>query len=146
MRKILCVCLGNICRSPLAEGILKKVAFEQGIPLHIQSAGTANYHEGDSADDRSIAVGKKYNVDISSHIGQQFKVKHFDEFDLILVMDYNNLNNVRILARNEADKAKVKMYRRDEEIVDDPYYGGLEGFEEMYHVLSKDALYWVTNE
>ena len=145
MMKVLCVCLGNICRSPLAEGILRKVAEDHSIPLHVKSAGTAHYHVGDPADHRSVAIGKKYNVDISNHRGQQFQVNHFDEFDVILVMDYNNLNNVRALARNEMDKAKIRMYRVDDEIVDDPYYGDVSDFQKMYNVLMRDAEYWVKN-
>lgn len=145
MKKILCVCLGNICRSPLAEGILRKVAQEQGVDIEVDSAGTANYHVGDAPDQRSISIGRKYNIDISGHRGQQFEVAHFDLFDVILVMDYSNLNNVRMLARDEVDKNKVKMFRPDDNIVEDPYYGGDSDFENMYQTLIKDALYWITN-
>jgi protein-tyrosine phosphatase len=145
MKKILCVCLGNICRSPLAEGILRKVAQEKGADIEVDSAGTANYHVGDAPDQRSISIGRKYNIDISSHRGQQFEVAHFDLFDIILVMDDHNLNNVRMLARDDEDKNKVKMFRPDDSIVEDPYYGDDSDFENMYQTLMKDALYWITN-
>lgn len=144
--KILCVCLGNICRSPLAEGVLNKVALEYNVVLDVRSAGTANYHIGDPADHRTVQIGKKYNIDISSHRGQQFYVEHFDQFDLILVMDQSNLQNVRNLARNEYDLAKINMFRRDGRIVDDPYYGDMTDFEKMYQVLQEHALHWVLFE
>ena len=144
--KILCVCLGNICRSPLAEGVLNKVALEYNVVLDVRSAGTANYHIGDPADHRTVQIGKKYNIDISSHRGQQFYVEHFDQFDLILVMDQSNLQNVRNLARNEYDLAKINMFRRDGRIVDDPYYGDMTDCEKMYQVLQEHALHWVLFE
>ena len=144
--RILCVCLGNICRSPLAEGVLKKVANENQVTLEVRSAGTASYHIGDTADHRTVQIGKKYNIDISSHRGQQFSVEHFDQFDLILVMDQSNLKNVRNLARNEFDLSKINMYRRDGKIVDDPYYGDMTDFEKMYQVLHEHALHWVLLE
>lgn len=144
--RILCVCLGNICRSPLAEGVLKKVAVENNVVLDVRSAGTANYHIGDPADHRTVQIGKKYNIDVSSHRGQQFSVEHFDQFDLILVMDKSNLHNVRNLARNQIDLAKINMYRRDGKIVDDPYYGDMTDFEKMYQVLHEHATHWVLLE
>ena len=135
--------MGNICRSPLAEGVLRKVAKENNVKVEVRSAGTANYHVGDPADSRSVKVGNKYNVDISGHRGQQFTVEHFDEFNLILVMDKSNLSNVLTLARDERDLAKVSMYRTDGEIVHDPYYGEMEGFEKMYQVLNEYAMHWI---
>ncbi len=144
--RILCVCLGNICRSPLAEGVLKKVAVENNVVLDVRSAGTANYHIGEPADHRTVQIGKKYNIDVSSHRGQQFSVEHFDQFDLILVMDKSNLHNVRNLARNQIDLSKINMYRRDGKIVDDPYYGDMTDFEKMYQVLHEHATHWVLLE
>jgi protein-tyrosine phosphatase len=144
--KILCVCLGNICRSPLAEGVLKKVANENQVTLEVRSAGTASYHIGDHADYRTVQIGNKHKIDISSHRGQQFSVEHFDQFDLILVMDKSNLHNVRNLARNQIDLAKINMYRRDGKIVDDPYYGDMTDFEKMYQVLHEHATHWVLLE
>ena len=107
MTKVLMVCLGNICRSPLAEGILKSKLPES--TFLIDSAGTANYHVGNPPDRRSIAVGKKYGIDISNLKGRQFGVNDFDTFDLIYVMDESNYRNVISMARTEQDKSKVKF-------------------------------------
>ena len=134
------VCLGNICRSPLAEGILKSKLPES--TFLIDSAGTANYHVGNSPDPRSIAVGKKYNIDISNLKGRQFGVNDFDTFDLIYVMDESNYRNVISMARTEQDKSKVKfilneIYPNQNYDVPDPYYGGDHGFENVYKMLDE---------
>lgn len=143
MKRILCVCLGNICRSPLAEGILKKVAHDCGIEIHVESAGTANYHVGSKADKRSIEIGILNGVDINQHRAQQFQSFHFDQFDYILVMDENNERDVLRLARNEEDKSKVFLFDPSRITVVDPYYGDRSEFETMYQHLNKHALYWV---
>ena len=134
------VCLGNICRSPLAEGILKSKLPES--TFLIDSAGTANYHVGNSPDPRSIAVGKKYGIDISNLKGRQFSVNDFDSFDLIYVMDESNYRNVISIARSEHDKSKVKfilneIYPNQNYDVPDPYYGGDHGFENVYKMLDE---------
>lgn len=140
MTKILMVCLGNICRSPLAEGILKSKLSEN--EFTIDSAGTASYHVGDTPDRRSIAVAKKYGIDISNLKGRQFKTNDFDAFDIIYVMDESNYRNVISLARNENDKNKVKfilneIYPNQNHEVPDPYYGGEQGFENVYKMLDE---------
>lgn len=140
MTKVLMVCLGNICRSPLAEGILKSKLPER--TFFIDSAGTANYHVGNPPDPRSIAVGKKYGIDISKLKGRQFGVKDFDNFDLIYVMDESNYRNVISIARNEQDTSKVKfilneIYPNQNYDVPDPYYGGDHGFENVYKMLDE---------
>ena len=137
MTKILMVCLGNICRSPLAEGILKSKLPNSFI---VDSAGTANYHTGNPPDQRSIAVGKKYGLDISNLKGRQFEVSDFDTFELIYVMDDSNFKNVIKLARNDEDIAKVKfilneVYPNQNYDVPDPYYGGNDGFTSVYNML-----------
>ncbi|NMH89462.1 low molecular weight protein-tyrosine-phosphatase [Flavivirga algicola] len=140
MTKILMVCLGNICRSPLAEGILKsKLSSDL---FQVDSAGTANYHTGNSPDKRSIAVARKYGLDISHLKGRQFKTSDFDLFDFIYVMDESNFRNVTSLARNDEDIAKVKfilneVYPNQNYDVPDPYYGGDEGFENVYKMLDE---------
>ena len=140
MTKILMVCLGNICRSPLAEGILKsKLPKDRFI---IDSAGTSNYHIGNSPDRRSVAVAKKYGIDISNLKGRQFNVNDFDAFDLIYVMDQSNYNHVISLVRNEEDKEKVKfilneIYPDQDYDVPDPYYGGEYGFESVFKMLDE---------
>ncbi|HEY5689607.1 MAG TPA: low molecular weight protein-tyrosine-phosphatase [Yeosuana sp.] len=140
MTKVLMVCLGNICRSPLAEGILKSKLPESN--FFIDSAGTANYHVGNPPDPRSIAVGKKYGIDISNLKGRQFSVNDFDTFDLIYVMDESNFRNIISIARNEQDISKVKfilneIYPNQNYDVPDPYYGGDHGFENVYKMLDE---------
>ncbi len=138
MINILMVCLGNICRSPLAEGILKsklpKTLF------FVDSAGTSNYHIGELPDIRSIAIAKKYNIDITNQRGRQFVVSDFDTFDYIYVMDTSNLQNIVKLARNSDDISKVKLILKelsDFTICDvpDPYYGGDHGFQNVFELL-----------
>lgn len=140
MTKILMVCLGNICRSPLAEGILKSKLPSDAFV--VDSAGTANYHTGNPPDKRSIAVAQKYGLNISSLKGRQFNVSDFDVFDTIYVMDESNYNNVVALARNDQDITKVKfilneIYPNQNYNVPDPYYGGDEGFENVYKMLDE---------
>jgi protein-tyrosine phosphatase len=134
------VCLGNICRSPLAHGILEsKLPKDQ---FYVDSAGTANYHVGDLPDQRSIAVAKSNGIDISNQRGRQFNVIDFDTFDYIYVMDHSNFENVVKLARNTNDIAKVKLVlEADTSIKDkrvpDPYYGNQSNFEATYKLLDK---------
>lgn len=140
MTKILMVCLGNICRSPLAEGILQKKLPREA--FSVDSAGTANYHTGSAPDKRSIAVAKKYGLDISHLKARQFVVSDFDVFDYIYVMDASNYQNVVDLARNEADKNKVHYILNETQPkqnlpVSDPYYGGNDGFEQVYQMLDE---------
>lgn len=139
MTKILMVCLGNICRSPLAEGILKSKLSNAHI---VDSAGTANYHTGNAPDKRSIAVANKYGLDISNLKGRQFVVSDFDTFDMIYVMDESNYQNVLRLARDAKDISKVSLILNEVHPnmnfeVPDPYYGGDHGFETMYHMLDE---------
>jgi len=134
------VCLGNICRSPLAEGILKLKVDSQ--KYFIDSAGTGSYHLGSPPDSRSIAVARKNNLDISYQRGRQFGVSDFDEFDIIYVMDNSNKRDVLELARDENDKAKVKMilneiFPNENVDVPDPYLGGDQGFEKVYKLLEE---------
>ncbi|MBD0832613.1 low molecular weight protein-tyrosine-phosphatase [Aestuariibaculum sediminum] len=140
MTNILMVCLGNICRSPLAEGILKAKLPRNSFT--VDSAGTANYHSGSQPDRRSVAVAKKYGLDISKLKARQFDVSDFDRFDLIYVMDESNYRNVMALARDDNDKAKVdfvlnEIYPKENYTVPDPYYGGDQGFENVYNMLDE---------
>lgn len=139
MTKILMVCLGNICRSPLAEGILKSKLSNNFV---VDSAGTANYHVGSSPDKRSVAVARKHGLDISNLKGRQFEVSDFDTFDMIYVMDESNYQNIMKLARNPEDIAKVNMilnevHENKNFEVPDPYYGGDHGFENVYQMLNE---------
>lgn len=134
------VCLGNICRSPLAEGILKsKVDSSKVI---VDSAGTGSWHVGSKPDSRSIAVAKKNNLDITHQRGRQFSVSDFDEFDHIYVMDNSNKKNVLDLAKNDEHRSKVKLILNEifpgENVdVPDPYYGGDSGFDNVYKMLDE---------
>ncbi|HCE55189.1 MAG: low molecular weight protein-tyrosine-phosphatase [Lutibacter sp.] len=140
MTKILMVCLGNICRSPLAEGILKSKLFRANVV--IDSAGTGAYHIGEKPDNRSIAIAKINGIDISDQRARKFLVEDFDEFDLIYVMDNENYRDVTAMARNINDKAKVKMilnevFPKDNLDVPDPYLGGDYGFKNVFKMLDE---------
>lgn len=138
--KILVVCLGNICRSPLAEGILLYLVKEKNLPIIIDSAGTSNYHIGEAPDARTVANAKKHNIDLSPLRARQFTAEDFDVFDKIYVMDKSNLQNVLELARNDADRKKVDLFLNishpnQNMEVPDPYYGGEKGFENVFNLV-----------
>lgn len=140
--KILFVCLGNICRSPLAEGILKKKFEERGIQGTIHSAGFEPYHEGQHPDPRSISTALKHDIDIRNKVARLFTVSDFEEYDKILVMDSLNHADVMRLARNDADRAKVDyllnlVNENANDEVPDPYYGGPSGFDKVYEMMDK---------
>lgn len=136
--KILMVCLGNICRSPLAEGILQSKL--PSTLAYIDSAGTAGYHVGEQPDSRSIAVAKKYGIDISGQKCRKFSKNDFKEFDVIYAMDKSNYRNITSLASTKEEQNKVKMILNETDLnideVPDPYYGGDNGFEEVFHMLN----------
>ena len=130
------VCLGNICRSPLAEGILKSKAKN----LEVDSAGTAGYHVGKQPDIRSIDIAKKYDINLTNQRARQFSTKDFDDFDKIYVMDNDNYSKIISLARSQEDMDKVdlilnEIYPKKYKSVPDPYYGGDEGFQNIYNLL-----------
>jgi protein-tyrosine phosphatase len=127
------VCLGNICRSPLAEGIMQHLAKENGLDWHVDSAGTGNWHVGEGPDRRSTAAAKKFGIDISQQVCRLFKVSDFDDFDLIFVMDKNNLSDILAKARNAHDTRKVKLLLGDK-IVPDPYYDDSQ-FEPVFKLI-----------
>ncbi|MEZ4796435.1 MAG: low molecular weight protein-tyrosine-phosphatase [Flavobacteriaceae bacterium] len=138
--KILMVCLGNICRSPLAEGILKSKLPKNHFT--VDSAGTSNYHIGELPDKRSIDVAKKHHIDITDQRGRQFTVEDFDTFDFIYAMDSSNFSNIIKLARTAEDISKVKLILDEHpnnnlKDVPDPYYGGPDGFETVYKMLDQ---------
>ncbi|MDA7558824.1 low molecular weight phosphotyrosine protein phosphatase [Flavobacteriaceae bacterium] len=136
--KILMVCLGNICRSPLAEGLLKSKL----PPDHfvVDSAGTSNYHIGQLPDSRSIQIAKSHNINISNQRGRQFKIRDFDIYDFIYVMDNSNFQCLSGQARTNYDKKKIKLILAEIENmplrdVPDPYYGGADGFLRVFQML-----------
>ena len=126
---VLMICLGNICRSPLAQGIFEALSNQPNI--RVDSAGTANYHSGAAPDPRSIAIAAKNNIDLSTQKARQFVVQDFDQFDYIYVMDKSNLDNVLQLARSKEDRLKVRLLLGEKE-VEDPYYGGDQGFSIVF--------------
>lgn len=134
------VCLGNICRSPLAEGILKSKVDPSKVM--VDSAGTGHWHVGDQPDPRSISIAKKHGIDITTQRGRQFHQKDFKEFDKIYVMDSSNKANVLALAQNEEQQQKVRLildeiFPGENVDVPDPYYGGDSGFENVFHMLEE---------
>jgi protein-tyrosine phosphatase len=131
--KILMVCLGNICRSPLAEGIMQHLVKKHNLDWQVDSAGTGNWHVGEGPDRRSMKTAQSKGIDISKQVCRQFQVSDFDEFDRIYVMDKNNLNDVLALARNEADAVKVKLLLNDK-VVPDPYYDDAQ-FEPVFELI-----------
>ena len=140
--KILMVCLGNICRSPLAQGILESKV--KDLQIEVDSAGTAAYHIGNSPDPRSIAVGKKYNIDISHQKARQFSPSDFKAFTHIFAMDRSNYENIIAKATSEEDVKKVRLILNNQNDVPDPYYGGDEGFENCFTLLN-DACHQIVN-
>ena len=143
MQKVLCVCFGNICRSPMAEGILQKVSSESGLEWRVDSAGTSGYHTGDIPDSRSIAMARHHGLDISGQRARRFSKDDFENFDLILVMDHDNMRDVLALAPNDSAAQKVRLFRHDQLDVQDPYYGGDLDFKVMFDVLMKHAHQWI---
>lgn len=134
------VCLGNICRSPLAEGILKSKLNSDF--FFIDSAGTAAYHIGELPDPRSIAIAKKNGIDISDQRARKFITNDFNEFDLIYAMDTENFQNICDMAKNNTDLLKVKLILNEVKpsknlSVPDPYYGGNHGFKNVFELLDK---------
>ncbi|MBU2018019.1 MAG: low molecular weight phosphotyrosine protein phosphatase [Bacteroidetes bacterium] len=140
--KILMVCLGNICRSPLADGLLKHKLKKLELPYFVDSAGTAAYHIGNQPDIRTQANAIKHGIDLSDLKARQFTTSDFELFDRIYVMDKSNLSNVLRLATSENEKKKVDLLLNllpeiDGNEVPDPYHGGEEGFENVFQLLDK---------
>ena len=136
--KVLFVCLGNICRSPTAEGVMRHLVREAGLDgtIEIDSAGTAGYHSGEPPDSRARACGKRRGIDIAGR-ARQFKSADFARFDYVLAMDATNYDDLLELAPNAEAKAKIHLLRSLDPgspanaSVPDPYYGGAEGFDEV---------------
>lgn len=139
--KILMVCLGNICRSPLAEGIMRHKIQQRRLQHWIvDSAGTAAWHSGERPDPRSVATARKYAIDITDQHARQFRKSDFDEFDLILTMDEQNYRDVLSSASNEGHRTKVKTilaaaYPGSNEQVPDPYLDN-SAFDPVFHLLN----------
>ena len=140
MYKILFVCTGNICRSPTAEGVMRHLVFEEGLSehIHVDSAAVTHQHVGEAPDKRSAATAKKYGVSLEGQAARQVTANDFTEFDLILAMDFGHYRKLQSMAPDSCeavylflDYSAVPKY--DE--VPDPYYGGTEGFEDVYALI-----------
>ena len=135
------VCLGNICRSPLAHGLLQQKINENNLNWEVDSAGTSSYHKGQLPDERSIEVAQKHNLDITSQRSRPFVKEDLDEFDLIYAMDISNYNNILALATTDEQRKKVRLilneiYPYENREVPDPYWSGKDGFEKVYQMLN----------
>lgn len=138
--KILMVCLGNICRSPMAEGILRARAQERGLTVFTDSAGTSDNHVGEAPDPRAQAAMRRHGMDIADLRARQFQADDLHRFDLILAMDASNLRNILRVDRNAASSSKVKLIMdlvpdHPQREVPDPYFGGDEGFDQVHRQL-----------
>ncbi|MEM0942492.1 MAG: low molecular weight protein-tyrosine-phosphatase [Pseudomonadota bacterium] len=125
--RILCVCLGNICRSPMAEGALRQKGAEAGLVLEVDSAGTGAYHIGNPPDPRGLAAAAARGYDNGAQRARQVSATDFDRFDLIVAMDRANLESLT-RQKPEGARAKLRLFHPDREIPD-PYYGGPEDYD-----------------
>jgi protein-tyrosine phosphatase len=144
--KILVVCLGNICRSPMGEGAIRHVAQQMKISLEVDSAGTQGYHVGESPDKRATQCMHRHGIDIQNLQARKFTTADLEAFDHILTMDHSNYRNVMALAVNQAQRDKINMMlgpvnERTEE-VPDPYYGDESDFERVYQLCIEAAQRW----
>lgn len=142
MYKILMVCLGNICRSPLAQGVLQHKLDSFNLKnIYVDSAGTGSWHAGNPPDIRSIEIAEKYGIDISQQRARQFSSNDFNTFNKIIVMDTKNYKNLLNLSSSQIDSDKIKLllsytYKNERASVPDPYYGGDDGFENIYKLIN----------
>ncbi len=148
--KILMVCLGNICRSPLAEGIMKHKIAEQKLDWMVDSAGTGSWHVGSKPDSRSIAVASSHNINIREQRGRQFIKEDFDNFDIIFAMDSENYQNIIKLAPHDEAKSKVTLIMNQSDpgrnqSVPDPYWDD-DGFEKVYQMIEKSCVAFIQNQ
>lgn len=143
VERVCVVCLGNICRSPLGEGVLRQAVMTSGLRTRVDSAGTGSWHVGKAPDRRSIAEARRRGVDISNQRARQWTVSDFRNFDVILAMDRSNLNDLKALARSAEDAEKVKLFMPDGSDVPDPYYGDAEDFAHVYDLVEEAAQHWI---
>ena len=138
------VCLGNICRSPMAEGILRSEFKKYDIDIQVDSAGTAAYHVGEPADGRGQAELRRHNIDISDERAMKLSPYHIEEYDMIYAMDRSNYSDILMLCKDEEERNKVDLFMNIAKpgkniSVPDPYYGGDDGFKKVYEMLKESA-------
>ena len=136
--KVLMVCLGNICRSPLAQGVLEGKLSDQGLDWYVDSAGTSAWHVGEGPDHRSVKIAQENGVNITSQRARKFISEDFANFDLILAMDTSNYNDIIRKAQTDKDKSKVKLilnyvFPEENRAVPDPYYDN--SFQRVFDLL-----------
>jgi protein-tyrosine phosphatase len=135
MKSIIFVCLGNICRSPLAEAIAKKIAQERLLDIVIDSAGTGAWHVGENPCANSVKVAKNHGIDISNYVARQVNKNDFKTFDLIVALDHSNVYNLSDMGAKE-NLVKLGDFGLDGEDIPDPYFfNGFEGFEKVYEMI-----------
>ena len=141
MTRILFVCLGNICRSPTAEGVMRRLVRDEGLEdeIEIDSAGTGGWHVGAPPDARATEAASRRGTELSGAARRFDPARDFDRFDLILAMDAENRRELLELAPGPDARAKVRMFRRGDLDVPDPYYGGDDGFEEVLDLVEEAA-------
>jgi protein-tyrosine phosphatase len=143
--KVLMVCLGNICRSPIAEELFRDACQKIGLQVQVDSAGTANYHTGKAPDSRMIRTASNFGHDISTLRARQIKPSDFELFDVIFAMDDENFSDLRKLAKNEAHASKIYRFQEYAEVlvpdfVPDPYYGTQKDFEHTFEIVRASAI------
>lgn len=151
---ILMICLGNICRSPIAEEVMRIKSQKNGLSIYVESCGLGSWHEGESADPRSCKIAKRYGYNIDNHRARQIRVDDFENFDLILVMDENNLKNAvqmrdQLIKSNQIQKSvDIKLLSHNDptyknQKVPDPYYGDMADFEEVTEKIESMVKSWL---
>lgn len=133
--KILMVCLGNICRSPLAHGVMQRIIDDHGLDWTVRSAGTGSWHVGQPPDRRAIKIAKEFGTDIGHQRAEHFTSQHLQDYDVIFAMDKSNLRNILALCKTEEERKKVILFMNDSE-VPDPYYDD-EMFTSVYEMIEK---------
>jgi len=140
--RVLFVCLGNICRSPLAEVVVKSVAKQRGLEqYHFESAGTGDWHIGKSADNRSASKAIDHGLDLSQHRAQQITAQKIHDWHWFVAMDQNNYQDLLLMGADASKLLLMRQFEPGEVVRDvpDPYYGGAAGFEDAYQMLAANA-------
>ena len=148
MIKVLMICMGNICRSPLAHGVFEALVNDAGLAekVHVDSAGTHFYHVGCLPDDRSIDKARDYGIDITTQRARQLTAEDFSDFDYLLVMDKRNLRDASLIAPTPELAQKLTLFLDyslgdfSESEVPDPYYGGIDGFEHVFQLVKSASV------